>query len=81
MDKNVTDATGAISKAATRLDDLLKNIEPGLTRMTRESTDELQRLLGEARRLISNLTRLTQKMESDPRRFLFGNSVPEFTTP
>ncbi len=78
VDSSFTNAADSVNRAAARLDELLKTLEPGLTRMSRESGDELQRLLVEARRLMSTLTRLAHKMESDPRRFMFGNPVPEF---
>ncbi len=81
VDKNFTDAADSVNKAAARLDAMIRAVEPGMTRVSRESADELQRLLVEARRLMTNLGRLAQKMESDPRRFLFGNPVPEFSTP
>ncbi len=81
MDQNITNAADSVNKAAARLDSLLKAMEPGLTRASRESTDELQRLLVETRRLMATMNRLAQKMESDPRRFMFGNPVPEFKAP
>lgn len=81
VDRDIRGAAQSVSKAAGDFSAAVGVVEPGLTRFSRDSVDEFNRLLVEARRLTSSLARLTQKLESDPRRFLFGNSVPEFSVP
>ncbi len=39
---------------------------------------ELLRFVQEARKLVSNLERLTAKIERDPARFFLGTQSPEF---
>lgn len=81
VDRDIRGAARSVSRAADTFGSAVEGIEPGLSRLSRDSVDELNRLLVEARRLTSSLAKLTQKLESDPRRFLLGNSVPEFSAP
>ncbi|MDR3073947.1 MAG: MlaD family protein [Deltaproteobacteria bacterium] len=81
LDKDMRGAARSVDKAAARFDALVSAAEPGMARFSRESAEELQRLLVEGRRLLTGLARLAQNLESDPRRFLLGNSVPEFSAP
>lgn len=81
VDKDFRDAARAVDKAAHRFDAMVARAEPGVAKFSRDSVEELHRLLVEARRLMTNLARLSRSMESDPRRFLLGNPVPEFSTP
>lgn len=81
VDKEIRSATNSVDKAAARIGSVAAAAEPGLNRFSRDSVEELHRLLVEARRLMTNLSSITQKLESDPRRFLLGNPVPEFSVP
>lgn len=81
VDKDFRSAARSVDKAASQVESMAGAVEPGLKRFSRDSVEELHRLLVEARRLMSNLSSLTQKLESDPRRFLLGNPVPEFSAP
>lgn len=81
VDKDIRDTIQSLGKAAKQLDMMIATAEPGVTKFSRDSVDELHRLMVEARRLVSSLATLTRKIESDPRRFLLGNSIPEFSTP
>ncbi|MDL2210225.1 MlaD family protein [Desulfovibrio sp. OttesenSCG-928-O18] len=81
VDRDFRDAAQSVGKAAKRFDGVAATAEPGVTKFSRDTVDELHRLMVEARRLMSNLARLSQKIESDPRRFLLGNPIPEFSTP
>lgn len=79
VDKDMRDAIRSVDKAASSLNSTVGAIEPGMKRFSRDSVEELHRLLVEARRLMSQISSLAQKVESDPRRFLLGNPVPEFS--
>lgn len=81
IDKDFRLAAQSVDKAASRVDSLAGMAEPGVARFFRDGGGELQRLLVEARRLTASLARLVQKVESDPRRFLLGNPIPEFSAP
>ncbi len=81
VDRDFRDAARSVDKAATGIASATGAIEPGLQRFSRDSMEELHRLLVEARRLMTHLSSLTQKFESDPRRFLLGNPIPEFSVP
>ncbi|CAK7030486.1 MAG: hypothetical protein DELT_02765 [Desulfovibrio sp.] len=81
VEKDMRGAVKSVDGAAAKFEELVTTIEPGMSRFSRDSVDELHRLLVEARRLTTALARLTQKLESDPRRFLLGNPVPEFSAP
>jgi len=81
VDKDFRNAAQSIDRAATRIDDTMTIMEPGLKRFSRDSLEELNRVLEEARRLMVYLSSLVQKFEGDPRRFLLGNPVPEFSVP
>lgn len=81
VDKDVRGAAKSVDAAAAQIGGVASAMEPGMKRFSRDSVEELHRLLVEARRLTTALARLTQKFESDPRRFLLGNPVPEFSTP
>ena len=81
VDKDFRGAAQAVDRAASRIDGAMSSMEPGLKRFSRESLEELNRVLVEARRLMMHLSNLAQKFESDPRRFLLGNPVPEFSAP
>lgn len=81
VDNELRDAARSVDSAAESVSDLVGKAEPGILKFSRESVDEIHRLLVEGRRLMSALARLAQKVESDPRRFLLGNSTPEFSAP
>lgn len=79
VDTDVRDAVKSVGTAADKFGAMASAMEPGVRRFSRDSVDELHSLLVEARRLAASLAKLTQKIESDPRRFLLGNPVPEFS--
>ena len=81
VEGHISSASQSMDKAASRFESMLTSIEPGLAQFSREGVDVLQRLLAESRTMVESLTRLSRKIESDPRRFFFGNPVPEYVTP
>ena len=80
LDGSFSRAAESVDKAATRMDGLITAMQPGMTRFSRDGVEDLQQVLLETKKLMISLNRLTQKLESDPRRFFFGNSVPELRT-
>ena len=63
---------------ASNLDANINLAAPGLVRFSGDGLDEFRRLLTDTRQLVNNLNRVTQKMENEPRRFLFGTQVQEY---
>lgn len=74
-------AMDAFAKASAGVQRIIAEVEPAIQRISRESSDELHNLLTEARNLLNRLSLLASSIESDPRRFFFGNTVPEYSVP
>ena len=75
---DVKATTKAMNRIAGRVDKTLTAMEPGLMQFSNQSLPELRMLMVEMRNLVHVLTRVSQKLESDPRRFLFGDQVKEY---
>lgn len=75
---DMRDSIVAVGNTARRLDALLAAAEPGVTGFSTEGLEDMRRLLIESRHLVTTLNRMAQRMESDPRRFMFGNQLPEY---
>ncbi len=67
-----------VASAVRRFDDMLRTMEPGLKQFSKEGLTDMRMLMVEARNLMHVLTRIGQKLESDPRRFFLGDSVQEY---
>lgn len=81
VDRQFTDTLNSFTQTAAGIQRIVTSVEPGIQRVVRETGDELHTLLAEARSLLQRLARLTSDLESDPRRFFLGNSVPEYSIP
>lgn len=75
---DVKATTGSMSRIARRVEQTFSAMEPSLMQLSRQSLPELRMLMGEVRNLVHVLTRVSQKLESDPRRFFFGDQVKEY---
>ena len=78
---DVKSTTKAMNNIAKRVDRTLSTMEPGLKQFSNQGLSEMRTLMVEMRTLVHILTRVGQKMESDPRRFLFGVPVKEVKNP
>jgi phospholipid/cholesterol/gamma-HCH transport system substrate-binding protein len=78
---DVKSTSEAMTSIAQRLDQTLTVMEPGLKQFSTQGLADMRMLMVEMRNLVHVLTRLSQKMESDPRRFFFGSPVQEFSNP
>jgi phospholipid/cholesterol/gamma-HCH transport system substrate-binding protein len=77
----VTDAGAAsrsLNSIAKRVDGALAVMEPGLKQFSTQGLSDMRMLMVEMRNMVHILTRVGQKLESDPRRFLFGETVTEY---
>ena len=54
--------------------------EPSIAKFAKEGLDDSRRAISEARLLINTLNRVALKLESDPSRFFFGSTLPEYST-
>lgn len=75
---DVRAAAAALRSTATTLTSMIDENRQGLRDFTGEGLYELTRFLIEARTLVVSLTRLANRFESDPARFLFGDTNQGF---
>ena len=73
----VDQAARKLDKLSTDLDALVQENRPGLREFSQRGLNELNQLLVDARTLLSGLTRLSDEIERDPPRFLFGGNRRE----
>lgn len=78
LTKDIREASTSLNSMAHRLETLLASMEPGLRQFSKEGLPSLNMLLVETRSLVNTYTRIGQKLENDPRRFLFGETVQEY---
>lgn len=75
---NVQTVTRSMNSIAKRVDGTLAVMEPGLKQFSTQGLTDMRMLMTELRNLVHVLTRVGQKLENDPRRFLFGEPVKEY---
>ncbi len=75
--RDVKGSAEAVRTIAARVDSTLAVMEPGLRQFSTQGLSDMRMLMVEMRNLVHVLTRVGQKLESDPRRFLFGDSIKE----
>lgn len=80
LKKDLGPATRSFEQAMRRADTLLANAAPLMEQLSNEGTDEVRRAIIDARQLVNTLNRVLTRLESDPRRFFFGNPIPEYPT-
>jgi phospholipid/cholesterol/gamma-HCH transport system substrate-binding protein len=56
-----------------QLQGTIQEVRPGVRDLSQRTVGQLTDLIGEARMLVSGLTRLASEIERDPTRFLFGD--------
>ena len=78
LTKDIRETSASLNSMAHRLEGLLTTMEPGLRQFSKEGLPSLNMLLVETRSLVNVYTRIGQRLENDPRRFLFGETVQEY---
>lgn len=73
----IEDASRKLDKLETDLDALVQEDRPALRDFSQRGLNELSQLIVDARTLVSGLTRLSEEIERDPARFLFGGDRRE----
>ncbi|OBQ57548.1 MlaD family protein [Halodesulfovibrio spirochaetisodalis] len=81
VSKQLVPATDKVGDLVKRIDQVVKNMEPGLSRFSKDGLSDLNSLVNESRILVNTLENISQKLNSDPKQFLLGKTVPEFQTP
>lgn len=79
--KDLTPATDKIGLLVKRIDLLVKNMEPGLSRFSNGGLEDITSLVKESRTLVETLENIAQKLNSNPKQYLLGKTVPEYQTP
>ena len=77
--KDLSSAMDKFKDTMSRIDEVTAAAAPGLEKFSRDGVDDFRRLMVDARQMVISINRLTQKIENDPRRFLFGQSLPEYS--
>lgn len=75
---DLTPATRSFDQTMRRADAFFASTNPLMEQLANEGMDEFRRALIDARQLMSTLNLVLTRLESDPRRFFFGNPVPEY---
>ncbi|MDL2316609.1 MlaD family protein [Desulfovibrio sp. OttesenSCG-928-A18] len=81
LSSDVKATSKAMSHIAMRVDNTLQAMEPGLKQFASQGLQEMRMLMVEARNLVNMLTRVSRKLETDPRRFFFGDEIREYKAP
>lgn len=77
--KDLSSAMDKFKDTMSRIDEVTAAAAPGLEKFSRDGVDDFRRLMVDARQMVISINRLTQKIENDPRRFLFGQPLPEYS--
>lgn len=75
----VNEAAASLASAATQLSLLVEENRPALKDFSGEGLYEMSRFLVEARELVASLARISDRFETDPARFMFGDSTQGYT--
>jgi phospholipid/cholesterol/gamma-HCH transport system substrate-binding protein len=70
----IDDASHRLDRLAADLDGLVQENRPGLRDFSQRGLQETTQLIADARDLVQRLTRLSDEIERDPTRFLFGGN-------
>ena len=72
--QSIRESTAIFSGAAKELTGMISENRPAFRDFSNEGLYEMSRFLAETRDLIASLTRISEQIEADPGRFLFGDS-------
>ena len=67
------------ASVATQLSLLVEENRPALKDFSGEGLYEMSRFMVEARELVAALARISDRFETDPARFMFGDSTQGYT--
>ena len=76
--KELNTLLGSINETMTSIDSLINTLSPAMKRTSSETLPQLRALVTETRAMVQVLTRIGEKVDSDPRHFFLGNSIKEY---
>jgi phospholipid/cholesterol/gamma-HCH transport system substrate-binding protein len=79
MSADIRAISRSVERILRRADATLEIMEPGFRQFGRQGFADLRMLMLEMRNAFHVMTRISQKVESDPRRFFFGVSDKEYS--
>ena len=82
LDKTAVNADVMISdlrETSKTLNDTVSKVSPGLIRFSNNGLDDFNSLVLDTRALVNNMGRISNKMDNDPRQFLFGSQIQEYS--
>jgi phospholipid/cholesterol/gamma-HCH transport system substrate-binding protein len=71
--KNIDDASRKLGDAAGHMDAMVQENRPALRDFTQRGLSQMQQLVSDARALVGEMTRISDMIEHDPSRFLYGD--------
>lgn len=72
--RNIRESMATLSGAAKELQGMIAENRPAFRDFSNEGLYEMSRFLAETRDLVASITRISEQIEADPGRFLFGDS-------
>jgi phospholipid/cholesterol/gamma-HCH transport system substrate-binding protein len=75
-----TVAASTVRRMADQIDEVIAENRPGLHDFTQEGLYECTGLAQDAQSLVDQITRVTEDLERDPARFLFGDRTQGIAT-
>ena len=79
--RDLPQAVAKFEQTMTQVEKVVSAAAPGLEKFSRDGVNDFRRLMVDSRRAVNALDRVMRKMENDPRRFLFGDTFPEYDGP
>lgn len=76
--EEVRQAAASYGELGRELEGLLAANRGAVTTFSQQGLEQFTALLRQSRDLVSSLDRLVERIESNPQRFLFGRSAPEY---
>ena len=68
----------SINGTVANIDALIASLSPELRRSSSDTLPQLRALVTEARAMVQVITRIGEKVDSDPRQFFLGNPIKEY---
>lgn len=78
LKKDFPEALHTFKEAFARFDAVLAKAEPGIERLTTDVVYEVQQTLKEANLFLRNINQTVLRLNTDPKRFFFGDNVPVY---
>lgn len=74
-------AVASFEQTMAQIEKVTAAAAPGLEKFSRDGVNDFRRLMVDTQKAVNAFGRLVNKLEDDPRRFLFGDTFPEYAGP